>query len=233
MATAAITSTTLDPPEGRIVMPGVDWSDYEKMLEIVGDRHIHVTYDLGTMEVRMPSQRHEQAAQLLGFFTLQLAIELEVDCEPLGMTTWKRPEMEKGLEADQCYYIRNAAIVRQKAHLDLTVDPPPDLAIEVDITASSLNRRDIYAELRVPELWHYDGRHLTMFTLQDDRRYHACEASLSFRSLRPADVERWIELGLTTAKPQWARMIRDWVKAELSPRRNVSQLQDGNGPATA
>ena len=235
MASTAEASTVLEPPggEGRIVVPGVDWGDYEKMLQIVGDRHIHVTYDQGTMEVRMPSQRHEQAAQLLGFFIPQVADELEVDYEPLGMTTWKRPDMEKGLESDQCYYIRNEAIVRERKELDLEVDPPPDLAVEVDITSSSLNRMAIYAELRVPEVWRYDGRTLTMYQLQADGSYRPCETSLSFPGLRPADVERFLELGRTMPKRQWARAIREWVRAELIPRRHVPEPRDGGGPAPA
>jgi Uma2 family endonuclease len=221
MATAAEAGTILDPSQGRIVIHGVDWGDYEKMLQIIGERHIHVTYDEGTMEVRTPSQRHGQATQLLGFFVPLLAEELEVDDEPLGMTTWKRPDMEKGLESDQCYYIRNEAIVWQKDELDLEVDPPPDLAIEVDITSSSLDRMAIYAELRVPEVWRYDGQRVTMYRLQPDHRYQACETSLSFPGLRPADVERFLELGRTTAKRAWSRAIREWVRNELIPRRNL------------
>jgi Uma2 family endonuclease len=233
MATAAQASATLDPTEGRIVVPGVDWGHYEKMLQIVGDRRIHVTYDEGTMEVRMPSQRHEQAAQLLGFFIPQLADELGVDFEPLGMTTWKRPDMEKGLESDQSYYILHEAIVRERVELDLEVDSPPDLAIEVDITSSSMDRMGIYAELRVPEVWRYDGRSLTMYQLQADGRYQPCPTSLSFPGLRPADVERFLELGRTTAKRQWARDIRAWVRDELIPRRNAAAPHEGGGQAPA
>ncbi len=231
MATTAEPTTTLDPAEGRIIVHGVDWGDYEKMLQIVGDRRIHVTYDEGTMEVRMPSQRHEQAAQLLGLFIPLLADELGVDYEPLGMTTWKRSDMEKGLESDQCYYIGNEAIVRERVELDLEVDPPPDLAIEVDITSSSLNRMGIYAELGVLELWRYNGRNLTMYQLQADRRYRACETSLSFPGLRLADVERFIEVGRTTPKRQWASEIRAWVRDVLIPRRNAPELRDGGSPA--
>jgi Uma2 family endonuclease len=234
MATAAEVSTPLDPPEGRIIVRDVDWGDYEKMLQVVGDRHIHVTYDEGTMEVRMPSRRHEQAAQLLGFFIPQLADEMGIDFEPLGMTTWKRPDMEKGLESDQCYYIQHEAIVRERFELDLEVDPPPDLAIEVDITSSSLDRMGIYAELRVPEVWRHDGRTLTMYQLQADGEYRPCATSLSFPGLRPADVERFIELvGRVTAKRQWAREIRAWVRDELMPRRNAPELPDGGAPAPA
>jgi Uma2 family endonuclease len=218
-------ATTSQPPtdwgqlEGRLLLHDVGWNDYEAMLEIVGERHIRVTYDRGTMEVTMPSQRHEQAAQLLGLFVPRLAEELEIPYEPLGMTTWRKPDAEKGLEADQCYYIQNQAIVRDREVLDLDVDPPPDLAIEVDITSSSLNRMEIYAGLRVPEVWRYDGRVVTMFQLRPEGQYQGIDESLSFPGLRPADVLRFIELGSTMDKLRRARELRDWVRNELVPRK--------------
>jgi Uma2 family endonuclease len=221
MATATENDTVLHPAERGFVLRDVPWGDYLKMLQILGERHVHVTYNEGTMEVRMPSQRHEQTAQLLGLFIPKLAEALEIDYEPLGMTTWRRPDLEKGLESDQCYYIRHAAVVRQRDELDLERDPPPDLAVEVDITSSSLDRMEIYAELRVPEVWRYDGRRLTMYQLQPNRRYRASPTSLSFPGLCPADVERFLERGLTMPKLQWSREIRDWVRNELMPRRNA------------
>jgi Uma2 family endonuclease len=142
------------------------------------------------------------------------------------MTTWKRPDLEKGLESDRCYYIRNQAIVRERAELNLETDPPPDLAIEFDFTSSSLNRLAIYAELGVPEVWRYEGERLTMLQLQPDRSYRLCETSLSFSGLRPADVERFIELSRAMDKLRWAREIREWVRNELIPRRDAGARPD-------
>ncbi len=225
MATTTEANAVLGPLDGRIVLHGVDWGDYEKMLEIVGERHIRVTYDEGTMEVSVPSERHERVAQLFGLFVPRLAEELEVDYEPLAMTTWRKPDAEKGLEADQCYYIQNEAVVRQREVLDLDVDPPPDLAIEVDITSSSLDRLRIYADLRVPEVWRYDGQKVTMLQLRPDGHYQSCETRLSFPGLRPADVERFLELGRTTAKRRWVHELREWVQNELIPRRKLEGQQ--------
>lgn len=232
MATTTEASAVLEPSEGRVVFHGVDWGDYGKMLEIVGERHIRVTYDEGTMEVSAPPERHERAAQLFGLFVPRIAEELEVDYEPLGMTTWRRPDAGKGLEADQCYYIQNEAVVRERAVLDLDVDPPPDLAIEVDITSSSLDRMEIYAGLRVPEVWRYDGQKVTMWQLQPDNQYQLCETSLSFPGLRPADVERFLELGRTMPKRQLAHEICEWVRNELIPRRNLERQEQKPGGDT-
>ena len=221
MATVTEDETVLPPAGPGLVLHDVPWGDYLKQLQIVGKRHVHVTYDEGTMEVRMPSQRHEQAAQLLGLFIPRLAEALEVDYEPLGMTTWRRPDLEKGLESDQCYYLRNAAVVRQRNELDLERDPPPDLAVEVDITSSSLDRMAIYAELRVPEVWRYDGRRLTIYVLQPNGQYRVSPTSPSFPGLQAVDIERFLERGRTSPKLQWSREIAEWVRNELVPRRNA------------
>jgi Uma2 family endonuclease len=218
MSTA--TKSPIDPGqwEGRLVLHDVGWNDYEAMLDIVGERHIRVTYDRGTMEVAMPSQRHERATQLFGLFVPRLAEKLEILYEPLGMTTWRKPDAERGLEADQCYYIQNQAVVRDRELLDLDIDPPPDLAIEVDITSSSLNRMEIYAGLRVPEVWRYDGQAVTFFRLSPEGQYQESDESLSFPGLRPGDVLRFVELGSTLDKLRWARELRDWVRNEFLPR---------------
>jgi Uma2 family endonuclease len=225
MATITQIRAPQEPGETQLTFHGVGWDDYEAMLRIVGDRRTRVTYDGGDMEVSMPSQRHEQAAQLLGPFIPRLAEGLEIPYEPLGMTTWKKPGAAKGLEPDQCYYIQNHAVVREKEVVDLEIDPPPDLAVEVDITSSSLNRRGIYAELGVPEVWRYDDCTLTMYQLQPDGQYQPWATSCSFPALRPLDVERFIERGRTTDKIQWTREPRDWVRNELVPRAN----QGGQG----
>src|SRR6266852_9148015 len=105
MAATTQASPTQAPPEARLVFADVRWGDYEAMLQIVGERHIRVTYDEGAMEVTMPSQRHEQAAQLHGLCDTRLAEVWEIPYEPLGMTTWKKASAVKGLQPDQCYYI--------------------------------------------------------------------------------------------------------------------------------
>jgi Uma2 family endonuclease len=219
MATVTEPQTDLEGPEPGLMLRDVGWDDYESMLRIVGDRRIRVTYDAGTMEVRKPSQRHEQAVQLLGLFIPRLAEELEIAYEPLGTTTWKRRGLAKGIEPDQCYYIRNQAIVRERQAIDLDVDPPPDLAVEVDITHTSLDRMAIYAGLGVPEVWLFDGRVLTIYHLDAEGHYQPGGTSLSFPALRAADVERFVELGRTTDKLAWSRTLREWVREELIPRR--------------
>ncbi len=91
-----------------------------------------------------------------------------IDLESVSATTFKRQELERGFEPDESYYIEHAAAVRAKDEIDLTVDPPPDLIVEVDISRSSLNKFGIYQALGIPEVWRYDGASLHLYALRDE-----------------------------------------------------------------
>ncbi|MEM9245654.1 MAG: Uma2 family endonuclease [Cyanobacteria bacterium P01_F01_bin.153] len=84
----------------------------------------------------------------------------------MSSTTWSREDLQRGLEPDECCYITSEAQVRGKMNIDLTVDPPPDLAIEIDITSSSLNRLEIYASLGIKEVWRFDGESLFIYSFE-------------------------------------------------------------------
>ncbi len=217
------TKVSTEPNELRMLAREVTWDGYEVMLQIVGERRIRVTYDSGSMEVSLPSQQHERAAQLLGLFVPRLAQELDIECEPLGMTTWRKSSVNKGIEADQCYYIKYHDIARRNEPIDLEADPPPELAIEVDITPSSLDRMAIYVALGVSEVWRFDGTTLTMNRLRANARYESCPTSLAFPELQPSDVERFIALRMTTDNLQWARELRKWVRDDLRPRCGLAE----------
>lgn len=217
MATAQA-ATIVEPDEGRLVIRDAGWDDYEAMLGIVGERRLRVTYDGSMLEARMPSQRHEQAVQLLGLLITRLAEELGLPYEPLGMTTWRKPGASKGLEPDQCYYFAHHEAARSGGPIDLDVDPPPDLAVEVEITRSALDRMALYAAIGVPEVWRYDGAVLSIHVLQADGTYTVAPTSPTLPGVRPADVERFLELGRSLDKLRWSRELRDWARAELIPR---------------
>jgi Uma2 family endonuclease len=146
-----------------------------------------------------------------------LTLELNIPIQSLGSTTFHRRDVEGGLEPDECYYIRNEPLVRGKKRLDLANDPPPDLAIEIHITHSSLNRQEVYAALKIPELWRFDGEVLEVSQLQPDGRYALQTSSASFPSLPLPELQRFLDLAETTDETRWIRSFRDWVRATLAP----------------
>src|SRR6185437_14615905 len=151
----------------------------------------------GTLEIMTPLWEHERPAYLLGRLIDVLTEELRLPCEPGRSATLRRRRKCRGLEPDNCYWIASAERLAGKKHLDLRVDPPPDLAIEIDVTHSSLDRMSIYAALGVPEVWRVPPDGLT-FNILETGVYRVRPHSLSFPRLASADLVRFLaSLGQT------------------------------------
>jgi len=137
---------------------------------------------------------------------------LAIPISSAGSTTLKAEWEERGLEADESYYIANESRVRGRDEIDLRVDPPPDLAIEVDISSSSLDQLSIYADLGVPEVWLYDGSLLKVHQLQSDGKYVQQARSPAFPFLPLEEIERFLARRNDTDETTWIRSFRAWVK---------------------
>jgi Uma2 family endonuclease len=152
------------PPGQRLLVHEVDWAEFEAILAELGEkRSARIAYNQRTLEIRMPLPEHEVDKEIIGDIVKILLEELAIDCECFGSTTFKQKDMASGIEPDQCFYIQNHARMRGKRRLDLTLDPPPDLSIEVDVTSKT--QLDAYVSLGVPELWIYDGSILKIYIL--------------------------------------------------------------------
>ncbi|MGK7896008.1 MAG: Uma2 family endonuclease [Xenococcus sp. (in: cyanobacteria)] len=166
------------PPGQRLLIHNLEWAEFESLLEELGEhRSARIAYSHGTLEIRMPTPEHEVDKELLGDLVKILLDELEIDCECFGSTTFKRQDMDSGIEPDQCFYIQNHDQMRGKRSVDLNVDPPPDLAIEVDVTSQT--QLDVYAKLGVSELWRYTQNRLRIDILQG-AYYKQVKASPTF-----------------------------------------------------
>jgi Uma2 family endonuclease len=128
--------------------------------------------------------------------------------------TIKRPDLAAGKEPDSCYYFANEPAVRGKTKLDFTQDPPPDLAVEIDITSSSLNQLALYATLGVGEVWRYDGAELIFYQLQSGE-YVVVDLSPTFPMLAPARVLEFLSDCQTDGVNQAVKSLRKWVQAQL------------------
>lgn len=178
----------LDVPVGqRLLLRNLSWQAFEHILEELGEsRSSRIAYSHGTLEIRIPSPEHEVDKELIGDLVKILLDELEIDCECFGSTTFKQEAMASGVEPDQCFYAQNQAKMRGKRRIDLTVDPPPDLAIEVDVTSKT--QLAAYAALGVPELWLYEKGELQIYTLEAGQ-YKSATLSPTFPTLPILD---WI-----------------------------------------
>lgn len=224
-------STIVEPrpkthtPELRFVLHDVGWRGYETLLEIVGDGPTRMTYDRGSVEFMSPSHDHEVFRRILGRVIDIVTEELYLPCINAGSTTWRRQDVDRGLEPDDCFYLANAGRVRGKK-IDLNVDPPPDLAIEIEISRSALDRMGIYAALGVPEVWRFDGETLRVERLQEDRTYATTAVSPSFPFLPLEEVVRFLGLAETMDHGDWGRQFRAWIRDTVAPLRDEGQRND-------
>ncbi|MBW4547464.1 MAG: Uma2 family endonuclease [Symplocastrum torsivum CPER-KK1] len=192
----------------RVVLHNISWQQFENLLVDLGEsRAARFAYDDGTLEIMTPLPEHEYYKEALGDAIKDIAEVLDQDYESLGSTTWKREIKKAGVEPDNCFYFQNEPRIRGKLEYDLNQDPPPDLALEIDVTSKSLSRFSIYARLGVPEIWCYDSGELKIYQLQNEG-YMEVETSLVFPTLPVQELPALIE----QYRPQWRRAIRRAVR---------------------
>jgi Uma2 family endonuclease len=196
----------------------ISWSEFEAILVELGEgRSSRVAYFDGTLEIMAPLPEHETAKVFLGDFVKALLNELDLDWLSLGSTTFKQQLMAAGIEPDDCFYIQNCRQMVGKTRLDLTIDPPPDLAIEVDLTSKT--QISAYEALKVPEIWCYDNGNLKFFVLQNGR-YVESPVSPNFPTLPLLEhLPQFIRQGQTEVMSAVQRSFRQWVRQQVAERR--------------
>lgn len=202
----------------HIVLHDVSWQLYERLLDEAGNQPIRMTFDSGRLEIMSPLPKHEKWKKRIGGMIELIALEMNIPLEPLGSTTFRREDLAKGLEPDECYYIQHAPAIRGKDELDLRTDPPPDLAVEVDITRRSIPRQPIHAALGVPELWRFDGSRLSVLLLQPSGTYEPAAASLAFSFLPLAPLADFLRRFGAEDQTTLLRAFRDWIRVLPRPQ---------------
>ncbi len=204
-----------DLGEQRILLHDVSWDAYAAIGEALRDRPAYrVTYDSGDLEIMVTSAEHEEGKHLLGLLVVLLATELGIPVKGYGSTTYQRKRLEKGLEPDECFYFHNLGRVRGKKRIDLMRDPPPDLALEVEVTRSAINRMAIFAKIGVPEVWRFRRSQITVYQLHKGR-YQAARRSAYFPMIDPRQLERFVRLGQEEDDARMIRAFREWIRKEI------------------
>jgi len=213
-----MTATLIQSPD-RVILQNISWHTYQSLVsDFESEPAMRLTYDRGTLEIRMPLDPHETYKKLIGRLIEAATEELDLEIRSLGSRPCDREDLQKGLEPDQCYYIQNEALVRDIEQIDLSQFPPPDLVVEVDITSSSLDRFAIYADLRIPEIWQFDGQRLTIYHLVEGE-YRVSVSSLAFPLLKATDITAFLALRFPKQTAQTAisenkviKQFRQWLR---------------------
>jgi Uma2 family endonuclease len=202
------------PGGATLVLRDIAWEEYEQLLDELADRPgVRVTYDQGRLEIMSPLPEHEEYKRFIERLVDALGDYLDLDVEPRGSATWKKKKELRGTEPDTCYYVANAKRVIGKK-IDIRVDPPPDIAVEIDVTNESLSKFPIYATLGVPEIWRYDTKHkrVQMYELKENS-YVEIPSSRSFPILTGEVIVEFTEQSKTEGQKAAMAAFRKWMKA--------------------
>jgi Uma2 family endonuclease len=209
--------TVINTGEERTLLQGISWNLYENLLtEIGNDSKARLSYYQGDLEFMTPLFEHENSNRLIERLVFTITEVTDLECLPCGSMTIKRPDLKVGKEPDSCYYIVNELAIRGKTELDFTQDPPPDLAIEVDITSSSINQLTLYATLGIGELWRYNGAELMFYQLQAGK-YIVVDQSPIFPILSPERVLEFLADCQVHGVNRAVKILREWIKLNFNP----------------
>lgn len=207
-----VTSQRSFPGETRTILQGVRWQTYQALVQdLVATAGKRLAYDQGTLEIMTPLPEHEVNKRLLGRMVETTTEVLGLEIYSLGSVTWSREDLQRGIEPDECYYITEEARMRGRLSFDLSVDFPPDLAIEIDITSSSLNRLGIYASLGVKEVWRFDGQDLLIYVLRNGD-YEVQEQSQVLPVLKKSDLLEFVNKRGQVGENTLLREFREWLQ---------------------
>ncbi|MEH2167812.1 MAG: Uma2 family endonuclease [Nostoc sp.] len=201
-------------PGQQILFKDISWEQLENILEEMGERRAaRISYNHGWLEIMVPLPEHEKNKEYIGELIKVLLDKLQIDFEPFGSTTLKNERMLQAVEPDTNFYIQNQAAIIGKNRIDLNLDPPPDLAIEIDIT--SRTRFENYEILGVPELWRHTQQGLEIFLLKKGK-YIKSESSPNFPDIPIVKlVNEYVQQCLKIGRSQAIRNFKDWVNNNL------------------
>ncbi|NQE34486.1 Uma2 family endonuclease [Microcoleus asticus] len=201
-------------PGQQLLVEDVNWQQFESILAELGERRAsRLSYSNGRLEIMVPLPEHEKAKEIIGDMVKILLEVRQIAFESLGSTTLKNERMSQAVEPDTCFYIQNQAAVIGKNRLDMSIDPPPDLAIEIDLT--SRTQLDNYQILRVPELWRYARRGLKINVLQAEQ-YIESDMSPTFPNIPIVElVNQYTQQSQVSGRTRAIQAFKNWVRENL------------------
>lgn len=198
-------------PGSMVSIHNLSWQEFEAILDELGEkRSTRIAYFQGTLEIMSPLALHERPHRIIAYIIVAILEAQNRNWEDFGSTTLKRPQIA-GIEPDTCFYIQNADRMRGCTDLNLSNYPPPDLAIEADVTSTTTI--SAYQAMRVPEVWIYHNQQLRIYLLEGDRYVESATSptfpDLPIIELIPSLVQQAIDQGTS----QMLRQLRTQLAA--------------------
>jgi Uma2 family endonuclease len=200
--------------EERFLLDGISWEFYLKFCEELGERPIRLTFDGERLEIMITKSPHEYYKKMLAKLVEATVLELDIPVRSGGNMTFQREDLKRGFEHDECWWIAHEADVRSQREFDFRHDPPPDLAIEVEISSPLLDRISIFAAMGVPEIWRFNGKKLRFLVLREDGGYEESAASLAFPFLQPQHLLPYLAWDEQTDETTLVRRFLNWLREQ-------------------
>ena len=212
MSVVAASTAIPKTSDQHIVLSGISWDLYAELRLLPENRNKRMIYDQGILEIMTLSSFHERIVQLIARFIDEWTVARNIAIIGCGSMTFQHATLKRGLEPDRCYYVQHESGIRNQQRVDLVVDPPPDLVLEVDYTSGSLDKMAIYAAIGVPEVWHWSDEKLQIYALSKGeykkRDTSYCLQEFPFELLIDALTQRH-EFDETTLVRQFRTGIRN------------------------
>lgn len=202
--------------ELRRVLRGVAPDGYRKLLGALSEQYLRHTYDGWTLEMMTPRKDHEWVKALLCRMIEAVAFALEIPIQSVGSMTLATGPHDRGLQPDGSYYVGREKEVRGSDQYQPGEDPPPDLAIEVDVTSTSIPRLPVYAQIGVPEIWRYEDGKVRFHSLAESAEYREAQCSQAFPFIAASDIARFLDLRHKTDENSVIRAVVEWAREASS-----------------
>jgi Uma2 family endonuclease len=200
------------PNTHHLILCGIRWATYQQLAADLGEQPVRLAYDQGTLEIMTPSFEHERFNRLLADIAQALAFGKDLAIEPAGSTDFSREDIARGFQPDSCFYIGdNVEAIKGKKRLDVSIDPPPDLVLEIDVTNRSLDKLPIYAAIGVLEIWRFDLERLIVYRLAGSR-YQEIATSQIFEGVSATDLLHFVHQADEMSRKALFFHIMEWVE---------------------
>ena len=204
-------------PGEHLLLTGISYDDFVRLAEWrdeVRRWNVRLAYDRGKLEIMVVTNAHERFRKIVAILIETWIEATGGDYLPSGQLTHRREDLQRGFEPDEYYYIQNWRAVSGIREIDFTKDPPPDLAVEAEVSRTVLDRLPIYAAFKIPEVWRYDGEQLIVLLLQSDGTHRESSASRALPTLPLAELPRFLALAndLTIGFAEISRQFRTWIR---------------------
>jgi Uma2 family endonuclease len=212
-----MTAAAVAPPppvtgDKRVVLPRVSWETYERLLADDEERRIpRMTFDRGVLELVTPSMPHDEDAGTIARFVEVATAIMGIPIRSVGATTFRRRDLERGFEPDEIFYIQSEPRIRVKRQVDLSVDPPPDLVLEMEMSRSAINKLALFAAMGIPEVWRPEGERI-IFHILVGGAYRESATSLALPMLTSDVLARFLEQSQTLPSPEWFQAVSEWAR---------------------